>query len=337
MNAIVRFTVTVFALTILTLSTPAAQAPVSGLALPCLAPVEGVTWVRWTEGTRSKLDEWCATVGRPVVFDASPQDGDIDRLLVVSWNVHVGGGRIEDLVRTLRARETDRRTGMVLLLQEAFRAGEDVPESFPKGISVPSAIRPKPRSLDVAGIARQLGMSLAYVPSMRNGSSTREDRGNAILSTEPLSDVRAIETPFGKQRRVAVAATVTPRGSTIPPVRLVSTHFDIGGRRTAQAEALAGRIQQLEDAPLIVGGDFNAMNGPRDASVLAVGRHVPMEDCGTGRTHRWPLRLDVIAFFVGRLDYMFSTLDSFGLTRQCRTLDDAYDSDHVPILLTVER
>ena len=180
-------------------------------------------------------------------------------------------------------------------------------------------------------------MSVAYVPSMRNGSSTREDRGNAILSTEPLSDVRAIETPFGKQRRVAVAATVTPRGSVIEPIRVLSTHFDIGGKRTAQAEAIASRIGDFEGALMIVGGDFNAMKGLNDPTVRAIGQRMDMESCGTGRTHRWPLRLDVLAFFVKRLDYVFSSLGSSGLTRECRTLSDSFDSDHLPILLTVER
>ena len=72
---------------------------------------------------------------------------------------------------------------------------------------VPKAIRPRRPTTDVRDIAEQFGLSVAYVPSMRNGPATalseREDRGNAILSTEPLLDVRAIELPFGKQRRVA--------------------------------------------------------------------------------------------------------------------------------------
>ena len=48
---------------------------------------------------------------------------------------------------------------------------------------------------------------------MRNGRppQTDEDRGNAILSTEPLADLTAIELPFEQQRRVAVAATLRSR------------------------------------------------------------------------------------------------------------------------------
>ena len=69
--------------------------------------------------------------------------------------------------------------------------------------------------MDVDDIAERFGLSVAYVPSMRNGPArdlvAREDRGNAILSTEPLVDVRAIELPFGKQRRVAITALIQPR------------------------------------------------------------------------------------------------------------------------------
>lgn len=340
-----RFFATVLAPLVLVLSSsaesPHAQSP-HPAALRCLEPVPGVTWVRWTESGREPLDQWCASVGHPVLMTSHSGTADVIRLLVVTWNVHVGGGRVKDFVEKLWADEPDRsHTGLVLLLQETFRAGEEVPDAYPRGLRVPSAIRPSPRSLDITGIAKQLGMSVAYVPSMRNGAATnlaeREDRGNAILSTEPLTDVQAIEVPFGKQRRVAVAATVTPRGSGIGPLRVISTHFDLGGHRVAQAEAIGTRIDGLGGLPLIVGGDFNAMNGPNDRSVQAVGRRIPMEPCGTGRTHRWPLRLDVLAFFVGRLDFMFSTLESSGLTRGCRTLNDTFDSDHLPVLLTVER
>ena len=99
---------------------------------------------------------------------------------------------------------------------------------------------------------------------MRNGSATglteREDRGNAILSTEPLTDVRAIELPFGKQRRVAVTALIASRGDR-PPIRVVSTHFDTNGDRVAQATALSERLMLFTDAPLLVGGDLNSRRG----------------------------------------------------------------------------
>lgn len=201
--------------------------------------------------------------------------------------------------------------------------------------------------MDVREIAAQFGLSVAYVPSMRNGAATavteREDRGNAILSTEPLLDVRAIELPFGKQRRVAVSAVVALRPNVGPvlsdrpsprSIRVVSTHFDTNGERTAQAAALSEQLQALTDLPMIVGGDLNSRGGFDDGAVRALENRLPLASCGTGRTNRWPLRLDVLVP-IGRLDYMFTDALSGGFVRSCETLSDAYDSDHLPLLMTL--
>src|SRR5262245_4615516 len=58
--------------------------------LACLQPVSGVTWLRW-EDEQQTLDRWCQSVGPPVFGSAPERTGDISRLLVLSWNVHVGG------------------------------------------------------------------------------------------------------------------------------------------------------------------------------------------------------------------------------------------------------
>jgi endonuclease/exonuclease/phosphatase family metal-dependent hydrolase len=306
--------------------------------MPCLQPVAGVTWVRW-ERAQPMLDRWCESVGPPVFASLPVTTDEISRLLILSWNVHVGGGHIEKLVTRIRQDSSQAATGLVVLLQETFRGGVDVPESYPDDLRVPAAIRPRRPTPDIVALADALDMSVAYVPSMRNGRATalgrREDRGNAVLSTEPLSDIRAIELPFGKQRRVSIVATVTPRGARQAPIRVVVAHLDTNSDRVIQAEALGERIASLSDMPLIVGGDLNSRRGFRDEAVAAVSRLVELESCGTGRTSRWPLRLDVPFFFlIGRVDFMFSTLGS-QVTRTCQTLDDAYDSDHLPLLLDV--
>ena len=196
--------------------------------------------------------------------------------------------------------------------------------------------------MDIRGLAERFGLSVAYVPSMRNGSATgvmeREDRGNAILSTEFLSDVKAIELPFGKQRRVAVAAAVLPRstGTIAAPVRVITAHFDGSNDRVAQAAALSDRISFLTDLPIVIGADVNARRGFHDGAVLALSSRVPLLSCGTGRTNRWPLRLDVLAFALGRLDFMFATTSNTRMLRRCETLRDAYHSDHLPLLMTME-
>jgi endonuclease/exonuclease/phosphatase family metal-dependent hydrolase len=331
--------------------------------LSCLQPVDGLTWLRWN-GNRQPLDLWCHSVGRPFLKPSISAGGEtvgsaggeivgsangeiagsaagvIAGMRILSWNVHVGAGRLEALLPRLLKEAARDGLGLTILLQETFRTGDAVPERYPAGLRVPKAIRPRRPTMDVHDIAAQFGLSVAYVPSMRNGPATalseREDRGNAIMSTEPLLDVRAIELPFGKQRRVAVTALVVPRGITAGPraIRVVSIHFDTNGDRAAQAVALSERLTSFTDAPLFVGGDLNSLGGFQDDAVLAIARHLPMAPCGTGRTNRWPLRLDVL-FPIGRLDYMFTGAAVSDLVRSCETLPDAYDSDHLPLLMTL--
>jgi endonuclease/exonuclease/phosphatase family metal-dependent hydrolase len=305
--------------------------------LSCLEPVDGLTWMRWNDN-RQPLDLWCHSVGRPVLDSRVPAAGDIAGMRILSWNVNVGAGRLETLLPRLLDKAAADGLGLTILLQETFRAGDAVPDVYPAALHVPKAIRPRRPTMDVRDIAAQFGLSVAYVPSMRNGPATtlteREDRGNAILSTEPLSDVRAIELPFGKQRRVAVTALIARRGNRAHGIRVVSTHFDTNGDRAAQAAALSERLMSLTDAPLFVGGDLNSRGGADDNAVLALASRIPMASCGTGRTNRWPLRLDVL-IPIGRLDYLFAATAVSDLVRSCETLPHAYDSDHLPLLMTL--
>jgi endonuclease/exonuclease/phosphatase family metal-dependent hydrolase len=252
---------------------------------------------------------------------------------ILSWNVHVGAGRLEELLPKLLDESSRAGMGLTILLQETFRTGQAVPESYSGTFKVPKAIRPRRPAMDVREIAEKFGLSIAYVPSMRNGPASslteREDRGNAILSTEALTDVRAIELPFGKQRRVAVSALIPARGAG-QAIRVVTTHFDTNGDRAAQAAALSEHLTSFTDAPLFVGGDLNSRYGVRDDAVAAIAGRVPLASCGTGRTNRWPLRLDVL-FPIGRLDFMFASTGA----DDCQTLSDAYDSDHLPLLMTL--
>jgi endonuclease/exonuclease/phosphatase family metal-dependent hydrolase len=311
----------------------AAPGPIAD-ALSCLEPVDGVTWTRWSDTDRT-LDLWCHSVGRPVLERPGSESREISGMRILSWNVHVGGGRLEALLPRLLDEAARNGMGLTVLLQETFRSGDAVPESYPATARIPRAIRPRRPAMDVRDIAASFGLSVAYVPSMRNGPATsmteREDRGNAILSTEPLTDVHALELPFGKQRRVALSALVpSRRGDGTRSVRVVSAHLDTNGARVAQAAALGERLTRLSGAPLIIGGDLNSRGGTGDEAVLAIARRVPMASCGTGRTHRWPLRLDVLVP-IGRLDFMFASTE----VGDCTTLLDAYDSDHLPLLMTI--
>jgi endonuclease/exonuclease/phosphatase family metal-dependent hydrolase len=307
----------------------------AGTPARCLGPAAShVAWDRPAE--TGALDAWCAAVGPAVVVaGAAPAERPIRRLVVVSWNVHVGGGRVAELISLTRLRsgQLGAGTGLVLLLQETFREGTAV-GTAPRGAPVPDPIRPARRSGDVVRLAHQLGMSAFYVPSMRNGGSKSpddwEDRGSAILSTEPLDGFTAIELPIARQRRVAVMATVRPRRAAAAPLRVVAAHFDVvlfGSRAVRQAEHLASRLQALNraDVPTIIGADVNATTGFRHGAVRALAGVVPLlRACGTGPTSSW----------LARSDFLFATADP-AMTR-CETLEDRHGSDHRPIVLTID-
>jgi len=342
MKLVRRSTIAVLALAAaLLVHAPAVTAPLAASPtaepLSCLEPVDGLTWMRWT-GSRDALDLWCYSVGRPVFEERLAATADAAGMRILSWNVNVGAGRLEELLPQLLGEATRDGMGLTILLQETFRGGEAVPEVYPSALTVPKPIRPRRPTMDVRDIAARFGLSVAYVPSMRNGPATaldaREDRGNAILSTEPLLDVRAIELPFGKQRRVAVSALIASEHDPARAIRVVSTHFDTNGGRVAQAAALSDSLSAFTDTPLFVGGDLNSRGGMDDGAVLALSGRIPMASCGTGRTNRWPLRLDVL-FPIGRLDFMFASSDTSDLGPACETLPHAYDSDHLPLLMTL--
>jgi endonuclease/exonuclease/phosphatase family metal-dependent hydrolase len=283
---------------------------------------------------RVRLSAWCESVGPASVrapARAVPLP-DISRtgLIIVTWNVHEGGGDIQRLLADLRVPPSGGRDAdpeLVLLVQEAFRSGDDVPLQIPLTVRPPRPIHPKRSAIgDIVSAADQAGMWLAYVPSMRNGGNTREDRGSAILSTLPLSDVAAIELPWLSQRRVAVMATVSARQGDVPwRLRAISVHLDNRPGRSRQAAALAGLVSGYKDdeTPIVIGGDLNTWSGPREDAVRRIDEVVARaRECGNAPTFR----------FRRHLDYLFTTLPA-SVRRGCRIAADAFGSDHRPTIL----
>lgn len=206
-----------------------------------------------------------------------------DRILVVSWNTSVGDADVVELVRRLRAANGS-DVPLVLLLQETWRNGDDVPARLSEAAAYAGRLGNRlirqDAARDIASIARATQLGAYYEPSMRNGgAASNEDRGNAILSNLPLTDLTAIELPFERQRRVAVAATVagvTSAGSCWQ-LRVVSAHLDnmVGPRRlwfaggeyarARQARALVAFLADANAAAL--GGDFNCIfSSPRSVA-----------------------------------------------------------------------
>ena len=264
-----------------------------------------------------------------------------DRILVVSWNVHVGSGDVRRLYADLRRAHAD--TPLILLLQEAFRGGVEVPGQLPPGARFAAEIRERHGAREeIESTAAALGLHGFYVPSMRNGPPvlSDEDRGNAILSTLPLTDLAAIELPHERQRRVAVAATVrgeTPSGAPWT-LRLASAHLDTmsgparlwvaGGEwaRTRQVRGLLAALDVRTGPPFVLGADLNTLFGFRDRAYVEALAAFPQTRVTDGRKTFMNLL---------RLDHLFFRLPD-GWHAEFRRADDRYGSDHYPLVGSVQ-
>ena len=297
-------------------------------------------WVRTgSMKERADLDRWCAGVGLPVRIEGKrAADAFTGSLAVVTWNTHIGGGDIGALVGDLRSGRLTGKpvTDFVLLLQEAYREGGDVPSLA--GVAWAAAqkvVGVHQQRVEALRAAEQLGLWAVYVPSMRNGKpgATSEDRGNAIISTRPLSDLTAIELPLERQRRVAIAATIALDGPGTPrSLRLICTHFTNMVMHHAWILSESGRLRQSRalaqhlppDGPLIVGGDFNSWFGFRDSAYKELAGRMKGATVEDRRATFGPLRLDHMLF---RLPD--------GWHSETRRAATKYGSDHYPLVATI--
>jgi endonuclease/exonuclease/phosphatase family metal-dependent hydrolase len=285
--------------------------------------------VRWHIAADSPqvamLDDWCRAVGPAVVVQSRAPTGRIDSLAIISWNLHVGHADLAGFVHDLR---DGRLTGgkpvsdFVILAQEARRSGK----------------------LSVVAAARQQGLGVYYAPSMRNGRARpgADDRGNAILSTLPLSDLEAVELPLERQRRVVILATVR-LGAAGPPMRLADVHLEnrSGWLLPNQRATGIGRRDQMRallrtvrlDGPTVLAGDLNTW---------AYGTAEPVvgDLVGSQRFTFTPLpegEPTLVAFFglyARQLDYVFFRLPD-GWSGDSRRVASRYGSDHYPLLAWV--
>ena len=291
---------------------------------------------------RLRLDDWCRAVGPAIVADTPAVPARLPRLedvAVVSWNVDVGGGDLDALLDRVGV---DRGRPVVILVQEAYRAGALVP---PPAEPAPGRIAPSPPSgtrRSVIETAGRRGLSVFYVPSMRNGrGDPPEDRGNAILSTLPLSDLTAIELPFEHQRRVAVAASVRVADADghVSALRVVSAHLDVQaswrrGRflwfgRIRQARALLAAVAGTPD-PEILGGDFNTWLGDAEPALREARSRFP--ETPSGDTH---VTFPVIGGLGFHLDHLFFRLPA-GWNASVSRIDDRWGSDHHPLVASLK-
>jgi endonuclease/exonuclease/phosphatase family metal-dependent hydrolase len=307
--------------------------------------------VQWHEheGARSRPtpDGWCRGVG-PVVYQSQPSKARDESLpfhatgpiAIVSWNVNVGAGNLPGLVADLRAGKWSdgrRLEHFVLLLQEALRAGDTVPPRDPSQAGARRLLRGPPR-VDIVSFARDEGLSLLYIPSMRNGLDTlapAEDRGNAILSTLPLLAPAALELPFVRQRRVAVLAMLGGLGDD-EPLWIASVHLDhlVGANRLWVFCATRARGRQARAitailpprAPFVVGGDFNTWLGANEPALREMARV-------TGQA---PQAREATYGTGAVLDHLFFRTPASWNASYARA-GHKYGSDHFPLVGWIER
>jgi endonuclease/exonuclease/phosphatase family metal-dependent hydrolase len=285
------------------------------------------------ERDRQSLDRWRQSVGPPVTPQLALDADAHDALTIVSWNTAVGAADVATFVRSL----PDPHRPLVLLLQEVYRGGSAVPSQLEASSSFAGRLGGAAGGTEfrqIEDVGRLLHLRVYYVPSMRNGGlSSDEDRGNAILSNLPLTDLQAMELPFERQRRVAIAATLQGHTSSGTPwqFRVVSAHLDnMGTARRAWIGSEYGRARQArglvamlrDDEPTILAGDFNTWFGFSDQAYIETALAFP-ETRVTDRR----------ATFHGllRLDHVFYRLAP-GWRLDVHRAASRFGSDHYPLV-----
>ena len=226
-------------------------------------------------------------------------------LAVVTWNLHGGRGDLPRLVDDLtigRLTSAQPVNAYVLLLQEVTADEQRAPRAL--------TVRP--------------GLATFFSPVRRGNGQVS---GNAILSTGPLADTRAIDLPRERQPRAAVAASLDVAGTRL---FVVSAHLEnriswargglfSDGARGRQAEALIRALPPA--APGIVGGDMNTWLGPNEPAWRALLQRFPDTPERPQPTFRDRLVLDHV---------FFDLPDGWTATRQ--VIAERYGSDHHPVL-----
>ena len=329
-----------------------ATAPDSAVPATCAAreSSSSILWRVSNEADTRELSRWCRAVGAPVFVAApatpAPEPPSLDDLVTLSWNAHLAEGELRALIEKLKsgALTNGRRVShFVLLVQELYRRGDEVPAFDARDRSAFAIRRRDPDAFDVDDHAAALGLSMLYVPSMRNGPELREDRGNAIISTEPLLDPFALELPLARQRRVALGAAVHVQTIDGPKrLELIDAHLEplsspkslwvFRNPRPEQVRALLAVLdtpRYLDDAVagVVLGGDFNTVQSGagEDAYHLARAWSTSLAREDARNTH-----------MMGRLDYLFFRLGA-GWTAATRRLDERFGSDHYPVIGTFAR
>jgi endonuclease/exonuclease/phosphatase family metal-dependent hydrolase len=280
----------------------------------------------------------------------------IDRLTLVSWNIHVGGGDLSRFIDDLQKGHLTNGEPVehfAILLQEVFRQNSSVPVNIPPYANTGNSIHvttPEGLRVDIITIAQEQGLELFYVPSMRNGrqenTNASEDRGNAILSTIPLSRPIAVELPLERQRRTAIAANIagiTPANISWK-IQLIDVHLEnrtnglmfFRGFSQARLNQITALLKILPDEKIaVMAGDFNTwFREAREPSIKYAEKFFNRRGEGSGSASLKALRKRYPLFPDRLVDYLFFRIpDNWYITYYC--VEDYYGSDHYPLIAQI--
>lgn len=226
-------------------------------------------------------------------------------LTAVTWNTNAGRGDLARLVADLErsSRGVPRPDAYLLLLQEAAE-----------------------HELDAIAVPR--GWSRWFVPVRGVEGAAR---GNAIVSSIPLRDRRVVPLSRERQPRAAASAWINLDGHEL---FVASVHLENraswwkGGLLgdIARQHQVDGLLRALpDDAPGILGGDFNTWLGPNEPAWKALGRRF----ADTPDMMQMPTFHDRLV-----LDHVFVDLPD-GWRASTRVVSDTYESDHHPVIAVV--
>jgi hypothetical protein len=107
------------------------------------------------------LERWRSSVGPPVVVTDRATSSRADSLTLVSWNTALGGADIPRFTNELRRQYGS--TPLVMLLQEVYRGGPEVPQSLGGGATFASRLlghRTDGGRDEIETVAASLGMNV---------------------------------------------------------------------------------------------------------------------------------------------------------------------------------
>lgn len=179
-----------------------------------------------------------------LVFCCAPATQAAERLRVLTYNIHHGEGSDGKL-------DYERLAGKIGELRPDVAVLQEVDRGTKRAGGIDQAAR----------LAKLTGMKFVFGRAMPYDGG---EYGLAILSRFPieLSDTYPLPFDFGQEPRALLRARIVPDNG-LPVFDCWTTHLchQSEAARVRQAKQIRWVLRQLDDAPAILAGDFNARPG----------------------------------------------------------------------------